>query len=78
MSLPAMGRLNPWSVWQLVRYCAVAQIRYLARVGELAINLEAFRVFDQRVDEVLRFAVQISADDLDAEHRPTKGPPISS
>ena len=68
-SLPAMGRLKPWSVWQLVRYCVVARMGYLARVGELAYNLEAFRVFDQRVDEALRAAARISADDLDGEHK---------
>ena len=68
-SLPEIGRLKPWSIWQLVRYCISSRMGYLARVGELAHNLEAFRTFDQRIDEVLRAAARIGPEDLDAVHK---------
>ena len=49
-SLPALALLQPWSSWNLLRFCVSARIGYLARVLEPADTHSAFSLFDDRID----------------------------
>jgi hypothetical protein len=52
-SLPSLQHISPWSAWLLLRYCIIARIGYLARALEPKISLDAFKWFDEKVDEAL-------------------------
>jgi hypothetical protein len=52
-SLPSMEYISPWSTWLLLRYCVVARIGYLARAVEPKMTQDAFKWFDDQIDETL-------------------------
>lgn len=63
-SLPAVGTLHPWTSLALIRNCISARVGYIARVSELADNLNAFRQFDTLIDSAVQRAGSISEDEF--------------
>ena len=62
--IPALGQLNDWSTFSLLRHCVSPKVGYIARVSELAANLAAFQRFDSNIDDCLDALGCISPNEL--------------
>ena len=62
-SLPAITTLHASTALALTRNCVSARIGYLARVSELADNVDAFSTFDDRIDVAIRSIVGVTDDE---------------
>ena len=61
-SLPVVTTLHDSTALALTRNCVSARIGYLARVSELADNVDAFSTFDDRIDAAIRSIAGVTDD----------------
>ena len=59
-SLPAVKKAS--TALALTRNCVSARIGYLARVSELADNIDAFTIFDDRIDAAIQNIAGVTDD----------------